>query len=435
MRFFLCYLFLVEVLTQNGRRRQSREEKQFMLMREARMSRYVTSKGKAEPDILEDEDATGFDNMNDKEIDARAEVDDTGGNDGEESDSKDVGPTSKSSLLYTYNGDSDDEGGTEEEASGIASGVDESSYNVQHGKGQPIPKVVHHIYKTDLTKLKTSWPSEVWFESFMSWKRHFKEPEYTHIFWSDDRIDEFFKKNCSKHWDLYQKLTMEIERSDISRYCLLWGMGGIYADLDYEPMTNFYHNLIPGRVNLVQSPYPFETVQNSLMASPVFHPFWDKLMSKAAERLRENATSSQAAALLERAKGRHRDEVLYISGPRLLSDLIQTVDASWVNVLPCNQYQRATHTGDGISRAANLKRCKALTKADYKDKSIRGIHWGTVSWDHGNAQSHMVFDAFHVANNDEAMFWEDEWGQHDADLKALDKAEGAPDEVALADVS
>lgn len=296
---------------------------------------------------------------------------------------------------------------------------------------QPIPRVVHHVFfNYNLAKNLSSreaWPNDVWFQSYLSWKKHFPDAEYQHIFWSADELEHFFKANCSKHWRMYQRLQHKIEKSDMSRYCLLWRFGGIYTDLDYEPMRNFYHLLRPGQVNLIQSPYVDETVQNSLMASPKSHPFWDQLMSRATARLgsavqkvidynadrwqsvydqvrRESHqtwpegesdslgaqvdvdSDSLGAQLL---RSQEMEHVLWSSGPAFLSSFIQTVKPSTFHVLPCSQFQPLVRSG------SKSKHCAKLSIAGIVNNTIQGIHWGTQLWSGGNKGAVAVFESFH----------------------------------------
>ena len=52
-------------------------------------------------------------------------------------------------------------------------------------------------------------------------------------------------------------------------------VGGVYADLDYEPLENFWDYIPKDKVGLVESPYLYaEIVQNSFMSSPKEDPFW-----------------------------------------------------------------------------------------------------------------------------------------------------------------
>jgi FkbM family methyltransferase len=220
-----------------------------------------------------------------------------------------------------------------------------------------IPKIVHHVYKTDISN--GPWPNELWKTSFLAWKKFFPEPEYKHIFWSDDEVAAFIQEECSDFSQEFSAEKREIVKSDFSRYCLMWKLGGIYADLDYMPMRNFYEDLSPGMVNLVESPYRSETFQNSLMASPADNEYWEKLMRLATYTMKAS-------------------NILLAAGPQLLDVLPLTHNASMVHTLPCNEFQRATHLNE--ERAARSKGCRSLKPEDVADKSLKGIHWGTVSY-------------------------------------------------------
>lgn len=223
-----------------------------------------------------------------------------------------------------------------------------------------IPKIVHHIYKSDISR--GPWPNAIWKQSFTAWKSLFPEPEYKHIFWSDDKVNAFFRKNCPRQFKAFASEKRDIVRSDLSRYCIMWRLGGIYADLDYQPLQNFYSDLRPDKVNLVQSPYISETFQNSLMASPPHHMYWKKLMDLAQFTVRARS-------------------VLLAAGPQLLETLPLTHNSTVVHTLPCNVFQRATHTDEREKQASLRKHCKLLQADSVKDKTLKGIHWGTVSYD------------------------------------------------------
>lgn len=240
-----------------------------------------------------------------------------------------------------------------------------------------IPKIVHHIYKLDLSK-SNAWPNKIWEVSYRAWIRYFPEPEFEHIFWPDKNVTEFFKIRCPEHYKLYQSKKVAIEKADISRYCILRELGGIYADLDYEPRQNFFKDLQPNVVNLVQSPYISETVQNSLMASPPHHPYWQLLMDEAKRHM--------------------AGSVLQVSGPQLLDSLQETHVRSGphrVHILPCNEFQRATKYERVETRASKTKGCRVLAPSDYADKTLKGIHWGTVAWMNGDPLAHQIFHWFH----------------------------------------
>lgn len=222
---------------------------------------------------------------------------------------------------------------------------------------QAIPKIIHFMFKETPKQMKGKWPNPVWKTSYDSWKKYFPEPEFHYKFWTDSSIAKFFARHCSTHEGLFKSYTNEISRSDLSRYCILKEMGGIYTDLDYEPRTNFYNDLPKGHVSLVESPYARETFQNSLMASPVgqkFQQYWTGVMDLAEKHFKGDPVKA--------------------SGPKLLDDFEESHDNSVVYKLPCADYQLKVHPDND-----KVKDTCAMLTAENVGK-VKGIHWGTWSW-------------------------------------------------------
>jgi len=212
-----------------------------------------------------------------------------------------------------------------------------------------IPRIIHHIYKTDISD--GPWPNVVWNTSYAAWLRFYPPPWYEHMWWDDSKASALFLQSCPQQYVVY-KNSLEIVRADLVRYCILKTIGGIYADLDYEPRSNFYNDLHSTKVNLVQSPYMSETFQNSLMASRAGHPYWEEVLRQAV------------------VNGQIKDNVLDKSGPGLLESLNSTFDSNVIYPLPCNSFQRATHTHDNEWKAAKAKHCMRLTKEALRDSKF-----------------------------------------------------------------
>eukprot|EP00746_Dinoflagellata_sp_MGD_P167666 gnl/MRDRNA2_/MRDRNA2_98490_c0_seq1.p1 gnl/MRDRNA2_/MRDRNA2_98490_c0~~gnl/MRDRNA2_/MRDRNA2_98490_c0_seq1.p1 ORF type:complete len:529 (+),score=89.99 gnl/MRDRNA2_/MRDRNA2_98490_c0_seq1:62-1648(+) len=233
------------------------------------------------------------------------------------------------------------------------------------GRTASVPKLIHFMYKEDLSRPASHWPNPIWNVSFRAWKTYFPEPEYKYLFWTDSSVDEVFKEKCPEHYNRFSKFTFEIYRADLGRYCILKCMGGIYSDLDYEPRSNFYNDLLPGKVSLIESPYDNENFQNSLMASPkgfTFSEYWMGVLDTFASQSSEPGQQSQ-----------NPDK---ITGPHIVDAFTQSLqsDASaLVNKLPCKDFQRKIHTDTALFPK---KECGFLTSKD----AVKGIHWGTVSW-------------------------------------------------------
>jgi hypothetical protein len=183
------------------------------------------------------------------------------------------------------------------------------------GKPPVFPKVVHQQWKTD--KIPEGSTQEMWRGL---WKQHFPEPEYTYMLWTDETQRELIKNHFPFFLDTYDNYRFNIQRADAVRYFILYMYGGIYADLDYEPLTNFYDYLPKDRVALVESPYQYnEYLQNSLMSSPLHDPFWNHTF----------------AVLMKDASA----PVLSSTGPVFLDNMIKTAKHPYW-ALPCENFQR-----------------------------------------------------------------------------------------------
>ena len=177
-----------------------------------------------------------------------------------------------------------------------------------------IPKIIHQQWKTEIIP-----------DKFMKWRNKwfqlFPEPEYTHMLWTDVNGRELIEKYYNWFLPTYDGYKHNINRADAARYFILHHYGGIYADLDYEPTTNFYEYLPQNQVAMVESPYYWnEKTQNCLMSSPKNDPFWIDLF----------------ATLMKNA---NKEEVLEATGPILLDQAME-YSSHPSYILPCENFQR-----------------------------------------------------------------------------------------------
>mmetsp|Transcript_20509 Transcript_20509/g.40320 ORF Transcript_20509/g.40320 Transcript_20509/m.40320 type:complete len:377 (-) Transcript_20509:2069-3199(-) len=179
---------------------------------------------------------------------------------------------------------------------------------------QELPKIIHQQWKdTHITNPKY----ELWSKR---WKTLFPEPEYKHILWTDETQRQLIEEQFSWFLPYYDGYKFNIQRADASRYFIMYAFGGVYADLDYEPLVNFWDHLPQDRVSLVESPYQYnELVQNSLMSSPQGDPFW-----------------KHAFETLVKQFGK---PVLAATGPVYLDITIKTNPHPWYP-LPCENFHR-----------------------------------------------------------------------------------------------
>lgn len=195
-----------------------------------------------------------------------------------------------------------------------ANKLSSSSSSPSHEYDAVVPKIIHQQWKTNTVPVK-----------FMKWRKKwltlYPEPEYTHMLWTDKNGRELIEMQYPWFLETYDSYEHNINRADAARYFILHHYGGIYADLDYEPQSNFYEHLPPNQVAMVESPYYWnEKTQNCLMSSPKNDPFWVDLFT----------------VLIKNSK---KDEVLEATGPILLDEAMEySVHPSYI--LPCENFQR-----------------------------------------------------------------------------------------------
>ena len=177
-----------------------------------------------------------------------------------------------------------------------------------------IPKIIHQQWKNNEIPPKfQKWRNQ--------WLHLFPQPEYTHMLWTDTNGRELIQNHYPWFLETYDGYKHNINRADAARYFILHHYGGIYADLDYEPVINFYDHLPFHQVGMVESPYYWnEKTQNCLMSSPKEDPFWLDLFQ-------------------ELIKNANKEEVLEATGPILLDQAI-SASTHETQLLPCENYQR-----------------------------------------------------------------------------------------------
>jgi len=89
-----------------------------------------------------------------------------------------------------------------------------------------IPKIIHHIWLGSPLPEKYKLLRE-------TWKKH--HPGWTFMLWTDKEVENFVLAN--KH--LYDETDNYGVKSDIARYEILYRLGGLYVDTDFECFRSF----------------------------------------------------------------------------------------------------------------------------------------------------------------------------------------------------
>jgi mannosyltransferase OCH1-like enzyme len=64
-------------------------------------------------------------------------------------------------------------------------------------------------------------------------------PDYEHLFFTDESIEKFFKLHYPGYWNTYNNLPVKIQKIDFFRYVAVYHYGGFYLDLDVSVMKPF----------------------------------------------------------------------------------------------------------------------------------------------------------------------------------------------------
>ncbi len=130
-----------------------------------------------------------------------------------------------------------------------------------------IPKIIHQTAKT--TDIPLEW-------SMLSKKVQTLHPGWEYRFWTDEDNLAFVRAEFPSFLEVYQSLPKNIMRADVIRYLLMYLIGGMYLDLDYEMLKEFdllqYSLVLPANRSTEIDNY--EQIGNCIFASEPGHPFW-----------------------------------------------------------------------------------------------------------------------------------------------------------------
>ncbi|GMH75108.1 hypothetical protein TrST_g5010 [Triparma strigata] len=211
---------------------------------------------------------------------------------------------------------------------------------------------------------------------------------HLHIIWTDSSCLTLFTELSPSLLKTYTSLKT-IEKIDTCRYLFLREFGGVYHDVDFEVLEDFW-NVLPQGVGLVESPYRYnERVQNSLMSSSVGHRFWDDVLEEVSRRKEKN---------IEKPFG---IGVLQTTGPSMLSDemvkwqakydsRLTAIEPSYgpVSILDCNLFHRIprgiydTTYGNILAREYLTRLVPMKGCGNFKNTEDCQLtrHWGRASW-------------------------------------------------------
>jgi len=216
-----------------------------------------------------------------------------------------------------------------------------------------LPKLIHQQWFSDpiVKEPQKSWRDKV-LKIF---------PDHHHLLWTDEKARHLIETKFPWFLKQYDTYDVNIKRVDAARYFILYEYGGLYMDLDYEPLENFWDRLPDDAPAVIQSMlYVHESVQNSLMSSPPKHEFWNVTFHTLMEA------------------GRATKNVIRATGPLVVEDSLRKY-SGYIGILPCENWQRkGTDVFHPLHRLDPTLSYFILPCGDISDMKCQfGIHHGT----------------------------------------------------------
>lgn len=185
------------------------------------------------------------------------------------------------------------------------------------------PKIIHQVFGLWDNKIPNNIQKRI-----DSWKR--LHPRYKYILWNKKKCRDFIKKKFNWFLPIYDNYIYPVQRADSVRYFILYTYGGIYSDIDLEPvkcitpLLEKYKN--KGSI-LYKSPNS-ELLTNDFMISKPKNLFWKKMISELINKHNFSSISKHLT-------------IMYSTGPLLLDDVYNVfgpkrrhvfiIDAKYIN--------------------------------------------------------------------------------------------------------
>ena len=229
-----------------------------------------------------------------------------------------------------------------------------------------IPKIIHQVWSGSNGPLP-----EVLKEISQTWiKLH---PKWEYQFWDKDRMDNFVKRYYPEFFSIYNGYIYDVQRWDVIRYLLLFKIGGVYVDFDYECLKSI-EDLIDGHsccigldpdehAKIFHKPY---IISNALMAIEAGHPFMKAVIQYLNN---QNVLAYDAIDQF--------NNVLNTTGPYMLTRVYQSYKfKKQLYLVPSSMTSPLTKSEVGLLINEHINPCVL----DEKIKNAFAIHYFFGSW-------------------------------------------------------
>ena len=135
-----------------------------------------------------------------------------------------------------------------------------------------IPKIIHQTWKTEQIPAKA--------QPFVNRVRELN-PDWEYRLWTDEDNLQLVREHFPQLLEIYEGFSRGIMRADVIRYMIMYHIGGVYLDLDYEMLHPFDfgdHKVVLPMSRSIAHGNSYDLVGNCVFASEPGHKFWADLL-------------------------------------------------------------------------------------------------------------------------------------------------------------
>ncbi|WP_231562254.1 glycosyltransferase family 32 protein [Alistipes sp. ZOR0009] len=147
-----------------------------------------------------------------------------------------------------------------------------------------IPKIIHQVY------VNQDGPPPFFKRIATTWQK--KHPEWKYIFWDEKKINHLLESEFPDFIPFYESLPYDIQRWDTIRYLILYKLGGVYVDMDYECIDPIDVLLVNSSCCMALEPSinakkhnKKQIISNAFMASIPQHSFIKNIINEIIQNI------------------------------------------------------------------------------------------------------------------------------------------------------
>jgi mannosyltransferase OCH1-like enzyme len=165
------------------------------------------------------------------------------------------------------------------------------------------PKIIHQIFGL----WDNNIPKHIQ-KRMDTWKN--LHPKYKYILWNKKTCREFLKKKYDWFLPIYDNYPYHVQRADSIRYFILYEYGGIYSDIDLEPIksVDFILDKYKHKQSILYRSPNSDMLTNDFMISKPKNIFWKKMINALLENYKFSSISKHLT-------------IMYSTGPLLLDSV------------------------------------------------------------------------------------------------------------------